>query len=121
MCGVPSTAMPTPKIGNRLPRAAEAYTTPQKWSDWILAPHGHGREWARIFRVSPTDVEMIWQVLAEGILDATISSVREVKVGVSCEVQVDLTINSRTARVRSAWHYVDPDAAPRLVTAFPTT
>ena len=57
---------------------------------------------------------------ADAVLDAPITSVREVDVGVSCEVHVVLTINARTAKVRSAWHYASAEAAPRLVTAFPT-
>ncbi len=47
-------------------------------------------------------------------------SVREVDGGVSCEIRLDLTIGTRTAKVQSAWHYIDPDAAPRLVNTFPT-
>jgi hypothetical protein len=40
--------------------------------------------------------------------------------GVVCGVEVTLTMNDRTAPVATAWHYADEDAAPRLVTAYPS-
>jgi hypothetical protein len=112
--------MPKPTIGQPLPRADDAYATAEKWTEWILADRGHGREWTRVFRVGPADSEQIWQAMADAVLDAPVSSVREVALGVTCEVYMDMTINARTATVRSAWHYADNEDAPRLVTAFPT-
>lgn len=41
--------------------------------------------------------------------------------GITCGVRVELTMGERTAPMLSAWHYTDPGAAPRLVTAYPTT
>jgi hypothetical protein len=35
-------------------------------------------------------------------------------------VDITLTINDLTAWVATAWHYSDADAAPRLVTAYPS-
>ena len=115
----PDTVWPPP-VGQPLPRAAEAYTAPEKWDQWILAERGHGHEWARVFLVSPTHADAIWRAIADAVLDAPISSVRELEVGVCCELQTILAIGSRTSIVRSVWHYADADAAPRLVTAFPT-
>jgi hypothetical protein len=112
--------MSVPTVGQPLPRAAEAYTTPEKWTDWILADRGHGREWARVFRVCPAHAEQIWHEIANGVLNAPVSSVREVALGMTCEVHMELTIRARTATVRSAWHYADTEDPPRLVTAFPT-
>lgn len=109
-----------PTIDHPLPRASEAYATPEKWSEWILADRGHGQEWARVFQVRLDDSEQIWQAIADAVLDAPVSSVRKVALGVTCEVRLELTINARTATVRSAWHYAEPEDAPRLVTAFPT-
>jgi len=40
--------------------------------------------------------------------------------GVVGGVELTLTINDREAAVATAWHYPDEDAAPRLVTAYPT-
>lgn len=112
--------MPLPTVGHPLPRAGEAYATSEKWAEWILADRGHGQEWARVFRIGPADSEQIWRALADAVLGALVSAVRRVAVGVTCEVDVALTINERTATVRSAWHYADTDDAPRLVTAYPT-
>jgi hypothetical protein len=115
-----SPGVPSPAVGETLPRSAEAYAAPEKWDQWILAGRGHGWEWARVFRVGPADVEEIWRAIAEAVLDAPISSVREVSPhGFTCKVQIVVTINARTAAVRTAWHYADAEAAPRLVTAFP--
>jgi hypothetical protein len=115
-----AAATPLPTVGLPLPRADEAYAAPEKLAEWILADRGHGREWARVFLVHPSDSEQIWQAVANAVLDAPVSAVRKVAVGVACEVRIELTIDERTATVRSAWHYADTDDAPRLVTAFPT-
>jgi hypothetical protein len=40
--------------------------------------------------------------------------------GVVCGVEVTLTINEGTAPVATAWHYAHENAAPRLVTAYPS-
>lgn len=112
--------MPAPIIGLPLPRAAYAYMTAEKWTAWILADRGHGREWAQVFRVRQDDFAEVWRAIAIAVLHEPVTSVRKVDVGISCEVHIALTINARTSRVRSAWHYADTEAAPRLVTAFPT-
>jgi hypothetical protein len=39
--------------------------------------------------------------------------------GIVCGVESQLTIGSRTAWVRTSWHYEHAAAAPRLVTAYP--
>jgi Domain of unknown function (DUF6883) len=113
--------MPTPIIGLPLPRAADAYVTSDKWTNWVLSERGHGQEWARVFRVDIDDSEQIWRAVADDALKAPVSSIRRVNVGVTCSVPMTLTINDRTARVRTIWHYAYSQAAPRLVTAFPTT
>lgn len=113
--------MPYPKIGQALPRAHDVYATADKWRGWILATHGHGPEWARVFDVGSDDSEQIWQAIAAAVLDAPVSTVRDrAPYGVVCGVEVELTINDRTARVATAWHYIDEEAAPRLVTAYPS-
>lgn len=112
--------MPVPTVGHPLPRADKAYATPEKWAGWILADRGHGGEWARVFMVRPSDSEQLWQAIADAVLDAPVSAVRKVAVGVTCEVRLELTVEERTAAVLSAWHYADTEDAPRLVTAFPT-
>jgi hypothetical protein len=62
--------MPYPKIGQPLPRAADAYATAEKWRGGILAEHGHGPEWARVFNVGPDDSERIWSAISEATWSA---------------------------------------------------
>jgi hypothetical protein len=112
--------MSTPTLGQPLPRAAEAYTTPEKWTDWILADRGHGLEWARVFSIGPSDTQAAWRAIADAVLDAPIHTIIDRGGdGLVCGVDVELTIGSRTANVRTSWNYTPADAPPRLVTAFP--
>jgi hypothetical protein len=56
------------------------------------------------------------------VLDADVTEMRTVEAGgISCRVPITITIEGRTRAVRTVWHYARADAAPRLVTAFPTT
>jgi hypothetical protein len=104
-----------------MPRAADAYAPTDKWHGWILAAAGHGDEWARVFHAGPRDSERIWAAIAVAILQAPVSVFRDrAPHGVVCGVDIALTINDRTALVATAWHYADADAAPRLVTAYPS-
>jgi hypothetical protein len=104
-----------------MPRAADAHATSDKWRGWILAARGHGPEWARVFGIGPNDGDRLWRSIASAALEAPISTVRDRgEHGVVCGVEMELTINDRTALVATAWHYADKDAAPRLVTAYPS-
>lgn len=104
-----------------MPRASDAYATADKWQGWILAVNGHGPDWARVFDVAPGDEREIWDAITSAVVDAPVSTIRDrAPHGVVCGVEVALTINDRTAAVATAWHYVDEDAAPRLVTAYPS-
>jgi hypothetical protein len=115
-----TTELWPPAVGEVLPRAAEAYTAPEKWDQWILAERGHGWEWAKVFRVGATDAERIWSAIAEAVLDAPIASVRDGSPhGLNCQVRVMLTLDDRTAHVMTIWHYASKSHAPRLVTAYP--
>lgn len=112
--------MPFPTTGQPIPRAADAYTTADKWEGWILAPDGHGKDRARVFHVGTEDAEQIWATIAAGVLDAPVSVVRDrAPHGVVCGVHVKVKINDRTSSVATVWHYRYEDAAPRLVTAYP--
>ena len=87
----------------------------------ILAAHGHGPEWERVFGVEPNDSDQLWEAIPRAVLDAPVSTVRDrAPHGVVCGVELELTINDRAGRVATAWHYVDEQAAPRLVTAYPS-
>jgi hypothetical protein len=110
-----------PQLGEPLPRAADAWCAQEKWLAWILAKDGHGPEWAKVLQVEPDEWELAWQALKGAVLEAAIRTVRSLDAGgVTCSVRVELTIGERTAPVVSAWHYSEPGAAPRLVTAYPT-
>lgn len=115
-------AMPYPEIGKPLPRAADAYAEDQKWRGWILAPVGHGAEWERIFRIGLEDRAELWMAIAESALSARVSTVRDRMLhGVTCGVRAALRLNDRTGFATTVWHYDNRAAAPRLVTAYPTT
>ncbi|MGB7684607.1 MAG: DUF6883 domain-containing protein [Solirubrobacterales bacterium] len=110
-----------PRVGEALPRAADAWCAQEKWLAWILADDGHGPEWARVLQVEADEWELAWKALKEAVREVAIETVRSLDAGgVSCGVTVELTIGKRTAPVLSAWHYAEPSAAPRLVTAYPT-
>jgi hypothetical protein len=110
-------------IGRPRPRADDAYVERAKWGLWILAPRGrgHGAEWGRVFRVGPDDAGALWTAIADAVRTAPIVDFHDTREGgVSCRVDVRLTIRERSALVRTAWHYAYVTASPRLVTAFPT-
>jgi hypothetical protein len=114
--------MPTPTIGQPLPRAAEAWAAPAKWRDWILADRGHGQEWARVLRIGLEDSERLWRAIAVGILRTPVSGIRDLGPrGVNCQVRLLLMLDDRFARTLTIWNYESPSHVPRLVTAYPTT
>jgi hypothetical protein len=107
-----------PRAGEPLPRAAEAWSESQKWSEWILAERGHGAEFERVLRVSLDDVDALWNAIAERVL---VRRVRDLGAhGVNCEVDSELAIAGRTANVRTVWNCAEPPAGPRLVSAYPS-
>jgi hypothetical protein len=106
-------------IGKPLPRAADAYVEDEKWTGWILAAHGHGADWYR--RFGRVVAHEIWHAIVDGLAVAPVANSDSASTGVTCGVQMSLTLNDRTAPVRTAWHYDEPGAAPRLLTAYPTT
>lgn len=109
-----------PGTGELLPRAADAWSEAHKWSDWILAERGHGPELEKVLRVSLADVDVLWEAIAQRILTDPITGVRDLGPhGPNCEVDVELTIGDRTAKIRTVWNYEGPGAAPRLVSAYP--
>jgi hypothetical protein len=109
-----------PSIGKPLPRAASIWFEQGKL-EWILGVEGHGREWARVFHVDSGDWERVWEAIAEATPEAAITEVRKRSPhGMTCGVQVSLTIGDRSAKTLVSWHYALEIATPRLVTAYPT-
>jgi hypothetical protein len=109
-----------PKIGDPLPRSVEVWFEQPKL-DWILGMKGHGPEWSRIFRIYPDDRELAWEAIANATPGSMIQVVRDRSpFGISCGIEIDLAFNRRNALVTVAWHYAFENAAPRLVTAYPS-
>jgi hypothetical protein len=106
-------------IGHPLPRARDAYAEPIKWS-WILGAQGHGPQWQRVFGLVEQDAERLWSAIAAAALGSPVVRVRAGPWGLGCDIRPVLELNQRTAAIIVAWHYSEPDAAPRLVTAYPT-
>ena len=111
--------MPWPTIGEPLPRVEDAWCRPEKWTGWIVATPGHGRDWQRVFRVDLDPWTPIWNAILEAVPGKPVSTVRKEPHGHNCRVLVVLTMNQRTARVATAWHYPTEQAGPKLTTAFP--
>ena len=112
--------MPRPEVGKPLPSAENAWSPPEKWTDWILAERGHLNDWGRVF--GAVDSQMIWAALTSEIGTAPIASIRPARGGgVNCQVDLRLSLNARAAQVRSIRHFAYDGAAPKLTTAFPTT
>ena len=106
-------------IGLPLPRARDTYAEPIKWS-WILGAQGHGPQWERVFDLGEQDAERLWSAIAAAALGSPVVRVRAGPWGLGCDIRPVLELNQRTAAILVAWHYSEPDAAPRLVTAYPT-
>jgi len=110
-----------PKVGELLPRAAEAWFEQVKFDDWMLATRGHGAEWERVFGVGVGDHAQVWKAIAAAAPGATITEVRDRSpFGIACGIESDVTIGDRTGTVTISWHYESEGAAPRLATAYPT-
>src|SRR5437764_8822739 len=110
-----------PELGRPLPRAADAYAEPDKLS-WIVAEHGHGPEFAHVLHVTSDQVAELFAAIKSAVQTAPVVSLRlRDQHGIVCGVDVNITLNARTSRVRTSWHYREDAATPRLVTAFPTT
>src|SRR5690348_7993925 len=109
-----------PQIGEPLPRATDCWYEPAKLIDWVLGEDGHGAEWERVMHVGVPDSEEVWQAISILARTAEVTGFRDLgRFGFNCEVDAQLTIGERSAMFRTIWHYAAPDAAPRLVSAFP--
>jgi hypothetical protein len=66
------------------------------------------------------DAEEVWGAISAVAVTAEVTGLRDLgRFGFNCEVDARLTIGERSGTFRTIWHYATPDAAPRLVSAFP--
>lgn len=109
-----------PKVGDSLPQAADCWYERSKLYEWVLSEEGHGAEWRQVMRVGAENAEAVWDAISTSAMQAKVSSVRDLgRFGLNCEIESQLVIGERSATIRVIWHYAAPDAAPRLVSAFP--
>jgi hypothetical protein len=88
---------------------------------WVLNSDAHGPEWERVFHITPADHELVWAALAAAAAGAAIIEVRDREPnGIVCGAEAEVAIGARSAKVMMSWHYADPNAAPRLATAYPS-
>jgi len=116
-----------PLIGAPLPRADEAFGITEKLAAYCLnlgheigAPKAQG--FRRILGIESADVEYLADVLQAGVLQASVTSVRDnAPFGVLCEVRIPVAgLNehrNRMATVPTSWELRQPGEPPRLVTA----
>lgn len=109
-----------PEIGDPLPRASDCWYERSKLIGWILDEDGHGAEWERVMHVGVENAEGVWRAISALARTERVSGVRDLgRYGFNCEVDGRLTMGERSATFRTIWHYAMPQAAPRLVSAYP--
>lgn len=117
-----------PTVGDRLPRAAEAYGITEKLVRYSLdLDHRDGgakaRGFEQILGITLADVDYLAHVIKTEILTAMITHVRA-SPGATfvCEVRVPVAglrgKRDRVVSVKTGWHLRHPDDRPRLVTAY---
>jgi hypothetical protein len=107
------------EIGRPLPRASDAYVEEDKWTEYVLADIGHGRQWRRVLLVEPTQAEQLWHALVRLAQGASVTELRPSRFGVGCGSGPSSRSTGAPASCYSPGTNDHPDAAPRLVTAFP--
>lgn len=117
-----------PTIGERLPRATEAFGIAEKLGAYCLnidhlvgGPKALGFD--RILGIGIADLEYLADALRAGVLQAAITDVRDnAPFGVLCEVCVPVAglgeRSDRVVAVTTSWELRHADDRPRLVTAY---
>jgi hypothetical protein len=118
-----------PKIGELLPRGAEAIGVREKLVDYSLNPEqedgaSKARGFALILGITVEHVDHLEAEIRSGILTTPVGSTRDnPPYGLNCVVDVPVRgvgdKRERTVTVRTAWLISDEGAAPRLVSAYP--
>jgi uncharacterized protein DUF6883 len=118
-----------PRIGEPLPRAAEALGVREKLVGYSLdLTNEVGGPKARGFRlilgITMADVDYLERVLRNGILTAPVCEIRDnAPYGINCMVAVPVQglreKSKRIVGVRTVWEIATVETPPRLVSAFP--
>lgn len=117
-----------PKLGEPLPRAAEAVGIREKLLAYSLdATHEHGgpkaRGFEQILGITIDHVDYLEVEIRVGILTAPVSDVRmRPPFGVQCEVRIQVRglgeKNNRTVEAITGWEFAHAGTAPRMTTAY---
>ena len=117
-----------PKVGEVLPRAAEAFGIEKKLIGYSLdIAHEKGgpkaRGFERILGITRGDVGHLEEAILAGIETVSIDAVRDnAPYGVNCVVDVPVRglgdKEDRLVNVRTVWELTSREAAPRLVSAY---
>jgi hypothetical protein len=117
-----------PIVGDRLPRAAEAYGITEKLVTYSLnIDHRSGGPKAKGFQqilgITLADVDHLAHALTMGVLTATITEVRvSPSAAFTCGVLMPVAglrqRRTRVISVKTGWHLRHADDRPRLVTAY---
>jgi hypothetical protein len=117
-----------PIVGDRLPRAAEAFGITEKLVTYSLnidhvdgGPKAKGFE--QILGITLADVDYLANVLRDEVPNGVITNVRKSALfGVTCGVRVPVRglreKGDRVVSVTTGWQFRHADDRPRLVTAY---
>jgi hypothetical protein len=107
-----------------VPQADRAVVPREKLEGYLLnLGHEVGRHKARVFGAALGIHQGDWQHLRDqiidGILDASVSAVRETPWGRLYEAVIPVEgLNGQTRRVMTVWLLASPDERPRFVTGY---
>ncbi len=117
-----------PTVGDRLPRAAEAFGITEKLVTYSLKldhPSGGAKAkgFQQILGITLADVDYLADALRSGVLNVLITEVRvSTSYGVTCGAHVPVPglrdKSNRVVSVKTGWHLSHADDRPRLVTAY---
>lgn len=117
-----------PRVGERLPEAAQATGVRKKLTEYSLNPsHERGGPKARGFQqilgITLDNVDYLEAKIQAGILVKPVTGIRAaIPTGFNCLVEIPVRglgpKASRLIVVRTAWLVSEPGAFPRMTTAF---
>lgn len=107
----------------KLPGADTAVVDIVKLRDYCLNPvHPRGKHKAKVFfdalGLTAVNAALLQNAIQLGIRDADATIGRQDQYGQRYWADLDLTILSRTARVRTAWIIRTGETSPRLTTCY---